>query len=106
MEEFTDRIAFWVDHSDTYFTFDNDYIESVWNILKKVGERGLLEKDYKVVPWCPRCGTALSSHEVAQGYAEAKDPAVYVKFKLLGRDEYILAWTTTPWTCPEMSLSR
>lgn len=97
---FSDRIAFWVDHSDTYFTFQNNYIESIWNIVKKVNERGLLEKDYKVLPWCPRCGTALSSHEVAQGYAEAKDPAVYVKFKLLGRDEYILAWTTTPWTLP------
>ena len=106
-KRFTDRIAFWVDHDDTYFTFDNDYIESVWNILKKAHERKLLYKDYKVVPWCPRCGTGLSSHEVAQGYEEAKDPSIYVKFKLknspstpLGTSEYFLAWTTTPWTLP------
>ncbi len=99
-KEFTDRIAFWVDHDDTYFTFDNSYIESVWNILKHAHERKLLYKDYKVVPWCPRCGTALSSHEVAQGYAEAEDPSVYVKFKLSGSNEYLLAWTTTPWTLP------
>jgi isoleucyl-tRNA synthetase len=104
---FTDRIGFWVDHSSTYFTFDNDYIESVWNILKTAADQKLLYKDYKVVPWCPRCGTALSSHEVAQGYAEAKDPAVYVKFKVknpekigLSGSVYIMAWTTTPWTLP------
>ena len=104
---FTDRIAFWVDHDDTYFTFDNDYIESVWNILKKAHERKLLYKDYKVVPWCPRCGTALSSHEVAQGYDEAKDPSIYVKFKLRNPEKlgiqgnaYLLVWTTTPWTLP------
>jgi isoleucyl-tRNA synthetase len=95
---FSDRIAFW--NRDAYFTFDNDYIESVWNILKTAHERKLVEKDYKVVPWCPRCGTALSSHEVAQGYADTKDPAVYVKFKVVGANEYILAWTTTPWTLP------
>lgn len=98
--EFTDRIGFWVDHDDTYFTFDNAYIESVWNVIKRAEERSLLYKDYKVVPWCPRCGTALSSHEVAQGYAEVKDPSVYVKFKALHLDEYFLAWTTTPWTLP------
>ncbi len=98
-QTFSDRIAFW--NHDAYFTFDNDYIESVWNILKTAHSRSLIEKDYKVVPWCPRCGTALSSHEVAQGYAEAKDPAVYVKFKVADKsDEYILAWTTTPWTLP------
>ncbi len=99
-KKFTDRIAFWVDHDDTYFTFDNTYIESIWNILKTAHTRKLLYKDYKVVPWCPRCGTALSSHEVALGYDEAKDPSVYVKFKLKGLDEYLLAWTTTPWTLP------
>ncbi|MBI2610585.1 isoleucine--tRNA ligase [Candidatus Kaiserbacteria bacterium] len=99
-KKFTNRIAFWVDHDDTYFTFDNNYIESVWNVLKTAHARKLLYKDYKVVPWCPRCGTALSSHEVALGYDEAKDPSVYVKFKLKGVDEYLLAWTTTPWTLP------
>lgn len=100
-KRFTDRIAFWVDHDDTYFTFDNSYIESVWSILKHTHERGLLYKDYKVVPWCPRCGTALSSHEVALGYEEAEDPSVYVKFKIKGREnEYFLVWTTTPWTLP------
>jgi isoleucyl-tRNA synthetase len=98
--EFTDRIGFWVDHDDTYYTFDNSYIESVWNVIKTAHERDLLYKDYKVVPWCPRCGTALSSHEVAQGYADVKDPSVYVKFKALHLDEYFLAWTTTPWTLP------
>ena len=98
---FTERIAFWVDHDDTYFTFDNAYIESVWNILKTAYGRKLLYKDYKVVPWCPRCGTALSSHEVAQGYQEdTPDPSVYVKFKLIGAEEYLMAWTTTPWTLP------
>ncbi|KKW47561.1 MAG: Isoleucine-tRNA ligase [Candidatus Kaiserbacteria bacterium GW2011_GWA2_58_9] len=100
-KSFTERIAFWVDHDDTYFTFDNGYIESVWNILKNAHERGLLYKDYKVVPWCPRCGTALSSHEVAQGYEDdVPDPSVYVKFKVREADEYFLAWTTTPWTLP------
>jgi isoleucyl-tRNA synthetase len=104
---FTDRIGYWVDHKSTYFTFDNDYIESVWSVLKVAGEKNLLYKDYKVVPWCPRCGTALSSHEVAQGYADTKDPAVYVKFKVknpemigLSGKVFILAWTTTPWTLP------
>ncbi|OGG50121.1 hypothetical protein A2763_01090 [Candidatus Kaiserbacteria bacterium RIFCSPHIGHO2_01_FULL_54_36] len=99
-QKFSDRIAFWQDYDHTYFTFDNSYIESVWNILKTTHERGLLYKDYKVVPWCTRCGTALSSHEVAQGYEDAQDPAVYVKFKIAGKQEYILAWTTTPWTLP------
>jgi isoleucyl-tRNA synthetase len=97
-KEFSDRIAF--PNSDPFFTFDDPYIESVWNILKTVNDRKLLYKDYKVVPWCPRCGTALSSHEVAQGYEETKDPAVFVKFKIVGVNEYILAWTTTPWTLP------
>ena len=95
---FSERIAFW--NRDAYFTFENSYIESVWNILKTAHGRSLVYKDYKVVPWCPRCGTALSSHEVAQGYETVKDPAVYVKFKVTGKSEYILAWTTTPWTLP------
>ena len=95
---FTDRIGFWLDPDETYFTYTNEYLESAWNILKTAHERGLLYKDYKVLPWCPRCGTALSSHEVAQGYEEAKDPSVYVKFRAKDADEYFLAWTTTPWT--------
>ena len=99
-KEFTDRIGFWVDHESTYFTFDNNYIESVWNILQKVNERGLLYKDYRVVPWCARCGTPLSSHEVADGYKDITDTSVYVLFKIVGRDEYLSAWTTTPWTLP------
>jgi isoleucyl-tRNA synthetase len=107
-QRFSDRIAFWQDYEHTYFTFDNSYIESVWNILKTAHERKLLYKDYKVVPWCPRCGTALSSHEVAQGYQDdTKDPSVYVKFKVknpekigLKGDVFLLAWTTTPWTLP------
>ncbi|MBI4067921.1 class I tRNA ligase family protein [Candidatus Kaiserbacteria bacterium] len=97
---FTDRIGFWVDHDQTYFTFTNDYIESIWSIMKRVNERGLLYKDYRVVPWCTRCGTPLSSHEVAEGYKEVTDTSVYVLFKLVGKDEYIAVWTTTPWTLP------
>ena len=108
--KFTKRIGFWVDQENPYVTYQNDYIESVWNIVKKVDDRNLLYKDYKVVPWCPRCGTALSSHELAQGYEDVKDLSVYVKFKVksgqkIGNWEvvgntYILAWTTTPWTLP------
>jgi isoleucyl-tRNA synthetase len=104
---FTDRIGYWVDHQSTYFTFDNNYIESVWSVLKTASDKNLIYKDYRIVPWCPRCGTGLSSHEVAQGYADVKDIAVTVKFKLknpekigLLGDVYMLAWTTTPWTLP------
>jgi isoleucyl-tRNA synthetase len=106
-ETFTDRIAYWVDKENAYYTFNTDYIESVWNIIKTVNDRGLLYKDYKVLPWCPRCGTALSSHELAQGYQDDKDLSVTAKFKItnpekigLKDDVYILAWTTTPWTLP------
>jgi isoleucyl-tRNA synthetase len=100
-EKFTDRIGYSVDLSKAYYTFNNSYIESVWNILKRVEEKGLLYKDYKVVPWCPRCGTALSSHELAQGYEDVKDLSVYVKFEFQNEPgTYILAWTTTPWTLP------
>ncbi|MCE9517822.1 class I tRNA ligase family protein, partial [Candidatus Nomurabacteria bacterium] len=99
--KFTERIGYWVDKEKPYITYHNKYIESVWNVLKKVDEQNLLYKDYKVVPWCPRCGTALSSHELAQGYETVKDLSVYAKFKVLNRDNtYILAWTTTPWTLP------
>ena len=111
--KFTKRIGFWVDQENPYITYENYYIESVWNILKKVEARKLLYKDYKVVPWCPRCGTGLSSHELAQGYEDVKDLSITIKFKLLpnqkfgekgeyktGDSDYILAWTTTPWTLP------
>jgi len=99
--KFTDRIGYWVNLDDAYFTYDNSYIESVWSILAHVEKRKLLYKDYKVVPWCPRCGTVLSSHELAQGYQDVKDLSLYVKFKIIGfPDAYFLAWTTTPWTLP------
>jgi isoleucyl-tRNA synthetase len=97
----SERIGFWIDMDDPYVTLTNEYIESVWWILKRFWEMGLLYEDYKVVPYCPRCGTPLSSHELAQGYATAEDPSVYVEFPL--RDEpgtYFLVWTTTPWTLP------
>ncbi|AGB04768.1 isoleucyl-tRNA synthetase [Aciduliprofundum sp. MAR08-339] len=96
----TKRIGFWIDMDNAYVTMENYYIESVWWALKKIYEKGLLVKDYKVVPYCPRCGTPLSSHEVAQGYKETKDPSVYVKFKVADEDAYFLVWTTTPWTLP------
>ncbi len=100
-EKFTKRIGYWTDFENAYYTFNNSYIESVWSILKHVNERNLLYKDYKVVPWCPRCGTALSSHELAQGYKDVKDLSVYAKFKLVDFPKaYFLAWTTTPWTLP------
>ncbi len=101
--EFTKRIGFWLDQENPYVTYHNNYIESVWNVLKKINDRNLLYKDYKVVPWCPRCGTALSTHELAQGYEDVKDLSVYVKFRILGgisAGTYLLAWTTTPWTLP------
>lgn len=100
-EKFTDRIGYWVDQENPYVTYKNYYIEAVWNILKQVEEKKLLYKDYKVVPWCPRCETGLSSHELAQGYEEVKDMSVTIKFRILGeKNTYILAWTTTPWTLP------
>jgi isoleucyl-tRNA synthetase len=112
-KNFTARMGYWADQEHAYVTYENYYIEAVWNILKKVNERKLLYKDYKVVPWCPRCGTGLSSHELAQGYEDVKDLSVTIKFKLspdqkfgekgefkTGESAYILAWTTTPWTLP------
>ncbi len=100
-EKFTDRIGYWVDQKKPYVTYHNDYIESVWNVMKKVDDKKLLYKDYRIVPWCSRCGTALSSHELAQGYQDDKDLSVTAKFKVVGEDNtYILAWTTTPWTLP------
>ena len=100
-EKFTNRIGYWVDTKNPYVTYHNSYIESVWNILSEVEKKKLLYKDYKVLPWCPRCGTALSSHELAQGYQDDKDLSVTAKFKVVGQDNtYFLAWTTTPWTLP------
>jgi isoleucyl-tRNA synthetase len=102
-EKFTDRIGYWVDKKNAYYTFDAKYVESLWSIVKHVDDRDLLYKDYKVVPWCPRCGTGLSSHELGQdgAYQEVKDISVYVKFKIVGqKNTYLLAWTTTPWTLP------
>mgnify|MGYP005612888669 FL=1 len=99
--KFTDRIGYWVDQENPYITYHNSYIESIWNIVKTVNEKELLYKDYKVLPWCPRCGTALSSHELAQGYQDDKDLSVTAKFKIKGTENgYFLAWTTTPWTLP------
>ncbi len=118
---FTTRIGYWVDQENSYFTYYNNYIESVWNVLKHVHEQGLVYKDYRIVPWCARCGTALSSHELAQGYEDVKDLSVYAKFRIsadwqeflrvlgqahqtsqkpLPTSASILAWTTTPWTLP------
>jgi len=97
----TDRIAFWVDLDEAYVTFTNDYIESVWWILKSFWDRDLLYKGYKVVPYCPRCGTPLSDHEVALGYEETTDPSIYVRMPLVDKkDTSLLVWTTTPWTLP------
>ncbi|MBV9213152.1 MAG: isoleucine--tRNA ligase [Actinobacteria bacterium] len=95
----TERIGFWIDTDDAYVTLSNDYIESVWWSLREVWRRGLLYEGHKVVPYCPRCGTALSSHEVAQGYRDVVDPSVYVRFPVRGEEGVsFLGWTTTPWT--------
>ncbi len=100
-EKLTERIAFWVDLENAYITYTNDYIESVWWILKTFWERGLLYKGYKVVPYCPRCGTPLADHEVALGYDEATDPSIFVRLPLVEKaDTSLLIWTTTPWTLP------
>jgi isoleucyl-tRNA synthetase len=97
--ELTERIGFWLDTGDAYYTLTNDYIESVWWSLKQVFDKGLLTEGHQVVPYCPRCGTALSSHEVAVGYKDVVDPSVYVKFPLLDDPSVsLLAWTTMPWT--------
>lgn len=97
----TERVGFWIDMDNPYVTYHNTYIESVWWALKEIWKKGLLYKGNKVVPYCPRCGTSLSSHEVAQGYKEVEDPSVFVKFPVAGKeDTYFLVWTTTPWTLP------
>lgn len=100
-ESISDRVGFWADMENPYITYENNYIESVWWSLKQIWDKGLIYKGHKVVPYCPRCGTALSSHEVAQGYKDVSEDSVYVKFKVKGEsDLYFLAWTTTPWTLP------
>lgn len=99
-EEMTNKVGFWVDMDNPYITYKNEYIESVWWALKELWEKGLLYEGHKVMPYCPRCGTALSSHEVAQGYKDVNDLTCIAKFKVVGEDKYFLAWTTTPWTLP------
>jgi len=101
-EEMSDRVAFWADMDDPYVTYHDNYIESVWWSLKTIAEKGLIYKGHKIVPYCPRCGTALSSHEVAQGYKAVKEFSAFAKFKVKNAETltYILAWTTTPWTLP------
>ena len=99
-EEFSGVVGFWADMEDPYVTYHNDFIESEWWALKKIWDRGLLYKGFKIVPYCPRCGTPLSSHEVAQGYKDVKERSAIVRFKVKGEDAYFLAWTTTPWTLP------
>jgi len=100
-EKLTQRIAYWVDFERAYVTYRNEYIESVWWLLKSIWDKGLLYQGYKVVPYCPRCGTPLSDHEVAQGYADTEDPSVFVRFPLVDEpNTYLLVWTTTPWTLP------
>ncbi len=100
-EEMTRRIGFWLDMDHPYITYEKEYIETLWWIFKQAWQKNLVYQAYKVVPYCPRCGTALSSHEVAQGYKNIKEESVYLKLKVKGQDNtYLLAWTTTPWTLP------
>ena len=99
-EDFSDTVGFWADMEDPYVTYDDNYIESVWWSLKEIWDKGLLYKGFKIVPYCPRCGTPLSSHEVAQGYKDVKERSAIAKFRVKDEDAYILAWTTTPWTLP------
>ncbi|MCD7728535.1 MAG: isoleucine--tRNA ligase [Clostridia bacterium] len=100
-EKMSDRVGYWADMENPYVTYDDNYIESEWWALKQMNEKGLLYKGHKIVPYCPRCGTALSSHEVAQGYKLVKENSAVARFKVKGEDNlYILAWTTTPWTLP------
>ena len=100
-EKMSDRVGYWVDMEHPYVTYDNNYIESVWWSLRQIWDKDLIYKGHKIVPYCPRCGTSLSSHEVAQGYKDIKDQTATCKFKVVGEDNtYLLAWTTTPWTLP------
>ena len=99
-EDFSRTVGFWADMDDPYVTYHNEFIESEWWALKQIYEKNLLYKGFKIVPYCPRCGTPLSSHEVAQGYKTVKERSAVVRFKVVGEDAYFLAWTTTPWTLP------
>ncbi len=99
-EDFSFTVGFWADMDNPYVTYHNSYIESEWWALKKIYEKGLIYKGFKIVPYCPRCGTPLSSHEVAQGYKSVKERSAIARFKVKGEDAYFLAWTTTPWTLP------
>jgi isoleucyl-tRNA synthetase len=100
-EKMTERIGYWVDFDRAYITFKNEYIESVWWLLKQIWDKDLLYQGHKIVPYCPRCGTPLSDHEVAQGYQDAEDPSIYIRFPLVDEPgTYFLVWTTTPWTLP------
>ncbi len=99
-EDFSGTVGFWADMDDPYVTYHDDFIESEWWALKQIWEKGVLYKGFKIVPYCPRCGTPLSSHEVAQGYKAVKERSAVVRFKVVGEDAYFLAWTTTPWTLP------
>ena len=99
-EDFSFTVGFWADMENPYVTYHNSYIESEWWALKQIYEKGLIYKGFKIVPYCPRCGTPLSSHEVAQGYKSVKERSAIARFKVKGEDAYILAWTTTPWTLP------
>ena len=102
----TERIGFWVNLDDAYITLSNDYIESIWWVLRQAWDKELLYQGHKVQPYCYRCGTTLASHEVALGYQEVSDPSIFVRFRLKNRplknrkDTYLLVWTTTPWTLP------
>ncbi|RHU80820.1 isoleucine--tRNA ligase [Clostridiaceae bacterium OM08-6BH] len=99
-EDFSSTVGFWADMDNPYITYDDNFIESEWWALKSIWDKGLLYKGFKIVPYCPRCGTPLSSHEVAQGYKAVKERSAIVRFKVVGEDAYFLAWTTTPWTLP------
>ncbi len=99
-EDFSGTVGFWADMDDPYVTYHDDYIESEWWALRQIWDKGLLYKGFKIVPYCPRCGTPLSSAEVAQGYKDVKERSAVARFKVVGEDAYILAWTTTPWTLP------
>ena len=100
-EKMSDRVGYWADMENPYITYDDNYIESIWWAVKEIDKQGLLYKGHKIVPYCPRCGTALSSHEVAQGYKDVEEKSIFVKFRLQEQENaYFLAWTTTPWTLP------
>ena len=100
-EKMTERMGFWVNLDEAYYTLNNSYIESVWNLLQKIWDKDLIYRGYKVVPYDPRIGATLSSHELALGYKDVEDPSITVRFKMQGEDDtYFLVWTTTPWTLP------